>query len=85
MTTLRAALVSLPFLLLLGCPPGDTGKIEDTDPGSVDADGDGYPAGEDCDDSDPSINPEAYEDLLEWAADSASACAHGSATALERR
>jgi DNA-binding transcriptional ArsR family regulator len=30
-------------------------------------------------------NPEAYEDLLEWAADSASACAHGSATALERR
>ncbi len=48
-------LVSLAFTMLLtACPPnGDTG--------SVDLDGDGYGADEDCDDSDASVNPGASE------------------------
>ena len=36
---------------------GDTAEPEDTDtPEVIDADGDGYPAGEDCDDTDPEVN-----------------------------
>ncbi len=56
----RPALL-LPLLALLGCrteKPGD-----DTGPGTtdVDADGDGYPAEDDCDDTDPATNPGAAE------------------------
>ena len=42
----------------------DVGTDDDTDDGTdteVDEDGDGSPAGEDCDDSDPDVNPSADE------------------------
>jgi hypothetical protein len=42
--------------------PGDSDPpVEDTGPGVQDADADGYPAGEDCDDDDASIHPGAEE------------------------
>ena len=52
--------------LLAACSPEGKGKLDDTqnDDGvseTSDADQDGYPADEDCDDTDPSINPEAEE------------------------
>ena len=40
--------------------PQDTGP-QDTGDGPVDADGDGYTDGEDCDDSDPAVHPGATE------------------------
>ncbi len=57
--------VLLPILLLslgLGAcrtPPDD--KPDDTQVETVDADGDGYPEGDDCDDSDAAIHPDAEE------------------------
>ncbi len=43
-------------------PADDTGSADDTGPEEVvDADGDGWPATEDCDDDDPSVNPGAAE------------------------
>jgi hypothetical protein len=58
-----------PFLTLafptLGCAPAEPGKVEDTDDslpsGPTDADGDGSPEGEDCDDGDASVRPGADE------------------------
>ncbi len=54
-------LLSLLLAATLGCDPAkplDTGSL---DTGAEDADGDGYGAGEDCDDSDPAVNPGAEE------------------------
>ena len=53
-------------------PPEDSGLDDATDtdlegdPTSpVDADGDGWPAGEDCDDSDPDVHPNAPDDTCD--------------------
>ncbi len=46
------------------CGPGELcmdGVCVDGGGGFPDADGDGFPAGEDCDDMDPSINPAAWD------------------------
>ncbi len=47
-------------------PPDDSGDSGDTatppDPGAADADGDGTPARDDCDDLDPDVHPGAPED-----------------------
>ena len=40
-------------------PPGDSGGADSGEP--VDADGDGVPASEDCDDNDASVSPSAQE------------------------
>ena len=44
-------MISVWMLILLGCP----------DPKTLDADGDGFIASEDCNDDDPSVNPLASE------------------------
>jgi len=63
-------LLLLPLLPLLGCPPEDSEPTKDSEPehpgdnadtGPTDADGDGYPEDEDCDDSDASVHPGAVE------------------------
>jgi hypothetical protein len=41
------------LILVLGCGKGDTDAI--------DADGDGFPAAEDCDDADADVNPDGTE------------------------
>jgi hypothetical protein len=41
---------------------GETGEPEDTEPGDVDNDGDGYDADVDCDDNDPDVHPLQYDD-----------------------
>ncbi|MFH1468423.1 MAG: MopE-related protein [Pseudomonadota bacterium] len=54
-------------LLAVACPkddpstPDDTGSPDDTDSPQVDADGDGYLAGDDCDDENDAIHPGADE------------------------
>ncbi len=56
-----AILLSMLITASIGCDPAkplDTGSI---DTGPEDADGDGYGAGDDCDDSDPEVNPGAEE------------------------
>jgi hypothetical protein len=64
---MRAHLLALTLLVaLVACDterkPVDTDIIpEDTAPDVVDADGDGFPEGEDCDDDDPAIHPGADE------------------------
>jgi hypothetical protein len=50
----------LPLLLLLACSTGPSAD-RDTGPVAVDADGDGWPEGEDCDDADPAVHPDAPE------------------------
>ena len=62
---MRAALLAPIALLTLACRTGDK-SVEGaqaglTDTGSVDADADGFPASEDCDDGDPSVNGGATE------------------------
>lgn len=43
-------------------PPADTGEPEPVDTGEpFDADGDGFPAAEDCDDVDPDVHPEGLD------------------------
>jgi hypothetical protein len=57
-------LLSLGALLALavGCDPEPDSKVDDTGPEpSLDADGDGYDAGDDCDDADPDVHPGAIE------------------------
>ena len=39
----------------------DTGEVTDTAPAIVDSDGDGWPADQDCDDNDASVNPDSVE------------------------
>ena len=56
----------LALLLLAACRSGDkadddTDTTDDGDPGEVDADGDGVPADEDCDDSNSAVSPERTE------------------------
>lgn len=62
----------LPFVLLIACTdkatatpdeaaPDETTPDETTPEEPVDADGDGFAAGEDCDDTDPLIHPDAAE------------------------
>ena len=63
MTFARLFLLSL---FAIGCgekdPPPDTGEaIVDTQEEAVDADGDGFVEGDDCDDSDPDVFPGAEE------------------------
>jgi hypothetical protein len=50
-------------MLTIGCRTDDSGepKLDDTAPEVVDADGDGFAEGEDCDDHDAAINPAAEE------------------------
>ncbi len=52
----------VPLALLAGCAGGDKGG-GDTGPaaGPADADGDGYTTVDDCDDTDPAVNPAAEE------------------------
>jgi len=59
--TMRALV--LIALILAGCRTADTGspKSDDTGPTIVDADGDGVPEGEDCDDADAAVFPGADE------------------------
>ncbi len=54
---------AVPFLaLLLLLPACSSDTPDDSGPsGDVDRDGDGYPAGEDCDDTDPSIHPDTAD------------------------
>jgi hypothetical protein len=48
--------------LTAGCGDADKGDDDDDDGGSdTDADGDGFAGGDDCDDSDPAVNPDATE------------------------
>jgi len=55
---------------LAGCPEGgldstvddDTSGVDDSGSPTVDGDDDGYPDGEDCDDTDPSVNPGQTEE-----------------------
>ncbi len=58
-------LPALALLLLVACRSDgdkpDTDTLGDTGPQLTDADGDGWPEGEDCDDSDASVNPDAEE------------------------
>lgn len=42
--------------------PADTAPTGDTGAPPVDADGDGFPAGPDCDDTDPYVHPDGIED-----------------------
>lgn len=53
----RALRLILLSSLLLSCRD----KADDSAAADLDADGDGYPASEDCDDGDPAINPAATE------------------------
>ncbi|MEC7945955.1 MAG: putative metal-binding motif-containing protein, partial [Myxococcota bacterium] len=68
MTLRTALLASVTMLALAGCSETDDGdKADDTGTtdgdtdAPVDEDGDGSPAGEDCDDSDPAVFPGADE------------------------
>ena len=66
---MRGVMKSLFIVLLAACGPGREVKLEDTLNGDgvadssgtegngTDADQDGYPAEEDCDDNNPAINP----------------------------
>lgn len=51
--------LALPLALIACGDPGAPGR--DTGPVEVDADGDGWPQGEDCDDADPAVHPGAEE------------------------
>ena len=44
---------------------GDEGGGDDTGEREIDADGDGFPRPEDCDDGDPAVNPGATEDCAD--------------------
>ena len=64
-------LMVLPLVALLGCPPPDDTAKDDTGSahvgcgdGSSDADGDGFCLDEDCDDSDPEVNPDVDEESM---------------------
>ncbi len=48
-------------LMVSGCDPADSKPPEDTGPAVVDADGDGHLDGDDCDDQDPTVHPDAEE------------------------
>ncbi len=57
---------AFPILALLACSAnpegsGDSAQAGDSGPMPVDADQDGWPEDEDCDDSDPAIHPDADE------------------------
>ncbi len=47
--------------MAMGCFEKPTPVYGVPDTGYMDADDDGWPAGEDCDDEDPAVNPEAEE------------------------
>ncbi len=55
--------LAIPLLLLLGCPkdPVDDTSPPDTTPQVTDADEDGFPEDEDCNDRDAAVNPDATE------------------------
>ncbi len=64
MHSLRSlSLLALPLLLAACGDKDDSGEppTDDTGPATVDADGDGYSDAEDCDDTDPEVNPGAQE------------------------
>ncbi len=67
---MSARLIALvPLLFALGCPapddkPDDTGSVPADCGDGVDADGDGFCEVEDCDDSDPQINPGVVEETM---------------------
>jgi hypothetical protein len=62
MTIRRFSLLfGFPLLLAANCDPVEPKPPEDTGPELVDADGDGYPEGDDCDDTDAAIHPGAAE------------------------
>jgi predicted outer membrane repeat protein len=61
------ALLALPMIALLGCPPADGDKPDDTglpSTGCTDADGDGYCEEVDCDDGDPEVHPDVEEESM---------------------
>ncbi len=60
---MRTLALPLALVLLSACgEPDDPDKPDDTGNAPLDADGDGWPEGEDCDDEDPDINPDAEDD-----------------------
>ena len=61
MSRLPFAVVPLLSIALTGCAPEDPGKSDTGDAPATDADGDGSPADEDCDDTNASVNPGAEE------------------------
>ncbi len=58
---MRPYLTLLLLCLAVGCQPDDSKLPGDTGPISTDGDGDGYVAGEDCDDGDAAVYPGAAE------------------------
>ena len=61
MSLRSSAVLVLGLLFATGCPPDDPDTKDDTGPGAVDGDGDGYVFQDDCDDSDPTIHPGAED------------------------
>jgi hypothetical protein len=62
---MRRPLTTIALVLLMACRTDadkpDTDSLDDTGPDSTDSDGDGWVDGEDCDDSDATVNPDAEE------------------------
>ncbi len=58
---MRTAWISLLFVLVACTDKGDDDPTDSSDSAAVDADGDGYPESEDCNDAAASVNPGAEE------------------------